>query len=100
MELPVAALERLGHALYGIHYAKAGYKVHVYAASVAYQAKNRLELAFGNVYAQPLTLQPIDELILLFLVRTVLKYNNHGIYPPKNIFSIHPPLCNKKAAPV
>ena len=100
MELPVAALERLGHALYGIHYAKAGYKVHVYAARVAYQAKNRLELAFGNVYAQSLTLQPIDELILLFLVRPVLKYNNHGIYPPKILFRIRLQLCNKKAAPV
>ena len=37
---------------------------------------------------------------LIFLVRPVLKYNNHGIYPPKNLFRIRLQLCNKKAAPV
>ena len=37
---------------------------------------------------------------LIFLVRPVLKYNNHGIYPPKILFRIRLQLCNKKAAPV
>ena len=77
MELPVAALERLCHPLYGIHDIKARHQVHVHPGGVAYETQNGLILALGDMDSQPQVLKPVDKLVPLFLGHTVFKHYNH-----------------------
>ena len=72
VELAVAALERLRHARHGVHDAETADEVHIHACRVAHETENGLIHSLGNVDIEPLTFQPVDELVALILRDAVL----------------------------
>ena len=90
VELAVAALERVGHALDGIDDIQTFQQRHIDPARIADQTQHGLILAERGMHVNILVPQPVDELISLFLGDVVLQYDNHG-------FDLQ---CNKKCGTV
>ena len=80
MELAVAALEGLSHALDAVDDAEAADQVHVHAGRVADEAEHGLVFSLGNVDGQALTLEPVDELLALCCFHAMFEYDNHDDY--------------------
>ena len=78
MELAVAALEGLCHALDGVDDAQTLDQVHVDARRVADQAQHGLVLALGDVHAKALIFEPVDKLLALVLFCATLEYDDHN----------------------
>ena len=80
VELAVAALEGLGHALDAVDDAEARDQVHVHAGRVADEAEHGLVFALGNVDGQALALEPVDELLALCCFHAMFEYDDHDVY--------------------
>ena len=80
VELAVAALEWLGHALDTVNDAEAADQIHIHAGRVADEAEHGLIFALGNVDGQALTLEPVDELLTLCGFHAMFKYDDHDDY--------------------
>ena len=80
VELAVAALEWLGHALDTVNDAEAADQIHIHAGRVADEAEHGLIFALGNVDGQALTLEPVDELLALCGFHAMFEYDDHDVY--------------------
>ena len=67
VELPVAAFERVADLLDRFHDIQAADEIHIYTARIADQAEHGMIRADGNMHAELLRLQPVDQLAALFL---------------------------------
>ena len=67
VELPVAAFERVADLLDRFHDIQAADEIHIYTARIADQAEHGMIRADGNMHAELLRLQPVDQLASLFL---------------------------------
>ena len=77
MELAVAAFEGIGDPLDGVDDLQTFQQRHIQTARIADKAKDRLVFAQRRMHVKTLRLEPVDELISLFLGNVVLQNHNH-----------------------
>ena len=85
VELAVAALEGLAHALDAVDDAEAADQIHVHVGRVADETEHGLIFALGNVDDQPLSLEPVDELRALCRFHAMFEYDDHDDYLRYNV---------------
>ena len=94
MELSVAALEGLGHALDGVDDAEALNEIHIDARRIADQTQHGLVLALGDMHAKSLIFEPVDELLALVCFRAMLEYDDHDSVLLRSVMNFY--LRNEK----
>ena len=77
VELAVAAFEGIGDPLDGVDDLQTFQQRHIQTARIADKAKDRLVFAQRRMHVKTLRLEPVDELISLFLGNVVLQNHNH-----------------------
>ena len=88
VEFPVGLFEWLGNPLDGFHHIQTFQQFHIHPAGISDQSQHGDLCAFGNVNVQIHALQPIDQMLHLFLGGTVFENGDHRKH-----------LLNKKVAP-